>query len=514
MSQLLSTIRLKHLVSLLNDEEFDSMSSKLRQIFGREYVIQMVCSPINVQVIDVESIEKMSAAVLSIIHSRDPNHSNSTEISTISICTLPTVVVGEIASCLDQQSYAKFARANRKLFVDCHSPNRLTKLDLSELDDCNEVHFHYYPSIKHLKFRMSRRMSGISISEHCRKIDTLEIARCHRRILITKPPSLHKPYLLSFLRQNISLFSNLTTLSIANCFLNCSIRKGHFLSVLTECEALEHLKLYDVDISDGLETSELQSSWCTVKCLTLEMDFRSSNSVLLSAFSSTLNTLILKPRHSDTTNFIFPSDCDWPKLERLCLVELSLKSMADIVQKAKVLKDICLVPAPEDWNESILQSGIGMIFKTVIWACTSIESIYIDMRMVESRRHFEDICIAIYNGLCLEREKKREHLEIGLHLSAKALIDDEDEFLICKLSQILLVLCRSNTKQWMITLENEYSSDHDKLTESIRKFLGLHPELQVILTRESPARTIIVNKNCKMVGHDHWWNDCHEIAFY
>ena len=113
MSQLFSTIRLKHLVSQLNDEEFDSMCSKLRQIFGREYVMQMVCSPINVHEIEMESIRKMSTAVLSIIHNRDPNHPNCAEPTTISICTLPTALVGEIASFLDQQSYPKFARTNR-----------------------------------------------------------------------------------------------------------------------------------------------------------------------------------------------------------------------------------------------------------------------------------------------------------------------------------------------------------------------------------------------------------------
>ena len=344
-------------------------------------------------------------------------------------------------------------------------------------------------------------MSGISISEHCRKIDTLEITRCHHRILVSVPGLTHDARFLSFLRQNISLFSNLTTLSIASCFQNCSIPKEHFLSILSECEALETLKLYHVAISGGLQGDELQSTWCNVKCLTLAMGLDPSNSVLLSAFSSTLNTLIFKPKHNyitgNRTSFTFPPDCDWSKLERLCLVELSLKSMADIVQKAKVLKEICLVPAPEDWNESIMQSDIGMIFKTVIWACATIEFIYIDRRMVESRRHFEDICIAIYNGLSIAREKKKKRLEIGLNLSAKVTIDDEDEFLICKLSQILLLLCRSRTKQWMITLENEHSSDHDKLAESIRKFLGLHPELDVILNQESQEGFIIANKNCQ-----------------
>merc|ERR1712154_361962 len=116
--------------------------------------------------------------------------------------------------------------------------------------------------------------------------------------------------------------------------------------------------------------------------------------------------------------------------------------------------EICLVAESEDWNESIMQSEIEMIFKTVIGECASIEFIYVQMQWVETRRHFEDICTALYQGLFLSREKERECLEIGMKLSAEVTIIDVDGFFICNLSKILVVLSESNTKQWMITLEN------------------------------------------------------------
>ena len=495
MTQLLRTIRLKYLVCLLNDEEFDTMCSKLRQIFGREYVIQMMCSPINVHVIDVESIEKMSAVVLSIIHNRNPDHSNSTEITTISICTLPTAVVGEIASFLDQQSYPKFAQTNRKLFVDCHSPNRLTKLDLSELEDYNEISFANYPSSKHLKFRLTSALNDISLSEHCRKIDTLDIISVYCSI----------PYFTQFLNQNIRLFSNITSLSMANFYGICCIPKRQFLSLLSECEALEHLQLYHVDIIGGLERDELQLLWCTATVNHLAIRCSINASVLLSAFSSTLNTLTIRSIRNDQRNRAwFPSDCDWSKLERLCLLEPSRRSMTSMLKRAKGLKEICIFPALEMSTTRSKSAAIEGMIHTVITDYLSIEFIYI-----ETFGLFEEICNAFYRGLFMTQKQARECLEIGLKLD----VDDTEDLadFMCNFSRILLMLGASNTKQWIVTLEGKEPFEEDALAESIRKFLASYPDFHIVLKHKSPAQFVIANENCKMLGHHHWWNDCNEI---
>ena len=65
----------------------------------------------------------------------------------------------------------------------------------------------------------------------------------------------------------------------------------------------------------------------------------------------------------------------------------------------------------------------------------------------------------------------------------------------------------------MVTLESEEPFEDDALAESIREFIVSYPDLHIVLKHKSPARFVIANKNCKLVGHHHWWDDCNEDVF-
>ena len=81
---------------------------------------------------------------------------------------LPSQLIGEIGSYLDQNSYTKFTRCNRSLFISLSSPNTLQSIKISKFkdySDCNRIELENYPQIKSLYLPTSK-LNVLALPSH------------------------------------------------------------------------------------------------------------------------------------------------------------------------------------------------------------------------------------------------------------------------------------------------------------------------------------------------------------
>ena len=501
MSSILCVIKLKHSVAQLNDDEFDKMFSRLRKEYGREYLMQMICFPIKQpSEIDVDSFERMIATVSSIMHERDPNQAIAIGPSNQSITNLPTSLVGAVASYLDQRSYFRLSSTDRKIFVDTHSPNRLTKLRLTGFVNPDDVSLNEFSGVRHFIFSMTsiNELNEGVISELFPKMEIL-----NGRGVITDSS------VCQFVRQNSCIFPKIKTLALRYC-TGTSITSESLHSLLSGSSALEHVQLRDTDFSRDLDKDQLSTLCPNVKRLSSIRN--RCDTVFLSALSSKLTTLTFQPFRWST--FTFPVDCDWSQLQRLCLWAVSQQAIRQILDKTKKLREFCFAPNVINYERMAMEgpmtaSEIVLMTEELITKYVpSMEFLYI-----ATRGHFAGICNAIHRGLFFSQKQHRECLEIGLYLGTGDADSIDD--MMCNISKILLALRGSNTQQWMVTLSGAYTFDVDGMEQGIRSFLfDSYPDSRFVLKRRTPSEFIIANTDCKMIGHHHWWNDCNETDFY
>ena len=131
LQRLVHIVKLKNAASKLSDVEYAQLIISASQKFGnRESILNVLCGQ-STKYSDPELINKMHKMITNIIQSRTKNIIEQS-ISHSSIDTnLPSPIIGEVASYLDQKSYARFSRGNRTVFIATNSPNTLTEIDVT-----------------------------------------------------------------------------------------------------------------------------------------------------------------------------------------------------------------------------------------------------------------------------------------------------------------------------------------------------------------------------------------------
>ena len=503
MTTLLPVFKLKNLLSHLDDNEFDGVFTKLRMNFGREYVMELMCSSAISSLLQNEnhdSMDKITDIVTTIIRQknqrRDPRVPAQQHIT-----KLPTSVVGEIASYLPQRSYFRFTATNRKMFVDCHSPNRLSTLHLASrsLTDYSSISLQSYPKLSKLIFKLPRARSLSTINENCRRLKSVvilvdDINLCDGTALET---NLHE-----FMVKNASGFYNVTTLAIYR--RTAMIQSSLLIRLLSLFPNLNHLSLSGIGFRTSSMLQQLPSVCPSIRqlfCYVVPDDIS-----ILRTLSSTLDTLSLNQGSIDPVGLSF-DNFDWLKLERLCLMAPSRNVMSQFLENAKRLKQICFAPNVYACSARMTAQGVGLMTRELFTDYPSLEFIYIS-----TRGHFERICNSIHSGLYHTRKLERELLEIALHLDSSE-IEDLDDF-ICNISKILTVISVSKTKQWMMTLEPHQQYDSRPMVKAIRELIDSYPGLDIKLLYRSTNTLVVGNSECKALPHRHWWNDCMAISFY
>ena len=158
---LVSVLKFKSLNARLLDTEFDTFMSKMWRIVGREEILKLLCTPFLKESNDAPVVnggrsnllDTMTTITSDIIQDRDTNSNPRTKPN---INNMPSCLVGTVASFLNQWDYIDFSTTNRKIYVDCNSPNRLQQLILDRCNDYSTVPLKQFLQIRFLKFNLKQ----------------------------------------------------------------------------------------------------------------------------------------------------------------------------------------------------------------------------------------------------------------------------------------------------------------------------------------------------------------------
>ena len=468
--------------------------------------MQLLCSsmmPTSPQSGNPDSIDSITRTVATIMEERDPGSHNSDAPIKKCISDLPRALVGEIASYLTRRSYSRFLGTNRKFFVDCHFPNRLTKLQLHSLTDYSRVPLQTYTQLSDLRFRLPyfKTFNTNTIAGHCLKLRTLRIHLKGVADDLSGPRAL-EIYLPLFMAQNKTGFRNVTTLIITN---NKPERSDLLIKLLEFFPALTHLKIINIGFTKVTVVQKIPAVCPSIRQLFCRG--MGADAFVLDSLKATVDTLSWFLRYGVVQDM---SSSDLSNLRRVCLVAPPRQLIEQFLENAKKLKQICFVPnVGQTRRQQMTDEEIGMITKQLFTEYSSLEFIYIS-----TRGHFERICHSIHNGLYRTRKLKREFLEIALHLDCSE-IEDLDDFM-CNISKILMVIGGSKTKQWMVILERHQKFCLKPMATAIFKFTRSRAAagLDITVLRYSFTKLIIGNSRCKVLPHRRWWNDGIKAVFY
>ena len=123
MTQLLQRLKAKTLVSMLSDDEFDAFLRSLTRATGTKLIIQILSHHR-----DPSFSDQMIQTANLLIQSRDSYQEQESEYLALDL--LPKSFIGEIATFLDQKSYASLSRVNTQTYIGCNDPNRLLSVSL------------------------------------------------------------------------------------------------------------------------------------------------------------------------------------------------------------------------------------------------------------------------------------------------------------------------------------------------------------------------------------------------
>ena len=134
LSNVVSVVKFKKLANQLTSIEFDQFLSKFTQNNGKESILKLLCSQfikstsINNHQLLLDNMIQIVSNIIQTRKTKDIPQANITKID-----ELPSPLIGEIGSYLNQKEYSIFTRANRTIYVNGNTPNTLKTIALCNI---------------------------------------------------------------------------------------------------------------------------------------------------------------------------------------------------------------------------------------------------------------------------------------------------------------------------------------------------------------------------------------------
>ena len=479
-STLVDSIKFQLLIKQLDDEEFDTFLSKMWRRYGRDTVLQLLCSNTgNCGIPQKELIQITST----IITERKPSRRDLQPTGN-SISGAPRHLIGEIASFLDYSDYISFSSTNRKMFVDCNSPNRLTTLNLNEF--C-KIHSSFcwrnYPKLKCLDLNLVQiatlSVSCDGLSRYCPKLQTL----CIRG----KKNETEESALNNFINDNVGRCGSITFLGLCNFrgmrWTESTLKSQQLVRLLTGFPALTHLAFLNVDSRDHCDIDQFRSLCPRLHQLSMGGVYGLPCAVLLAAFSSKVKDLRLGSCFRPSLQF--PLHYDWSKLQTLRFYNSTKRNIDAILKTAQNVTTIDF-RVEMGRNKDRLSDEIENVVERFIVDHSSLETF-----TVSAGSHLERICNAIHRGLLQIQKKKKDSLGIALlDVDCKQIADIKE--LMCLLSKLLLPLSKSKIKVWRVVLYR-FDGDFEPIVSEMESFIAEHDGKPIKMLENGAERIVIGN---------------------
>lgn len=305
------------------------------KIVGRGEILKLLCTQFftesnNSVAVDEQEpniLDEMTQITSDIIRDRD---TKSRPHNKPNINNMPSCLVGTIASFLTQWDYIAFSMTNRKVYLDCNSPNRLQKLALSQYTDYSTVSLKQFPQIKYLRFNL-KQMSGF------KEIGGRRFGDCNQlqTLLIDGTGSTTADMDL-LINDSSRCFSTIRSLVLFSFSGRSNLASNVFIQILSKFDKLAHLQLYGVDVQGDLNSYSISLLCPEIKefisCSTLQI------AQVLQCWKGRIDTLTIGEPARGIPN------CDIFAVKRLCFVRLEIAEIDSLLNLSKTLRQISWFP--------------------------------------------------------------------------------------------------------------------------------------------------------------------------
>ena len=504
-------LRFKHLSAQLSDSEYDLFVSKLWRRLGKEQFSRALCPASdrrNVQWKVAHMMSPMCEIVSEIISNRK-SHRNPCAASNIT--NLPSSLVGEVASYLSQKTYIAFSMTNRKILIDCNSPNRLQKLNLTQIDDAEDYYQIPVERFNHIKivhFKLARiEQLQIRNGEAFRGCNQVETMIIEGRDSTSQDIDL-------LINDSSRCFATVRSLSLYGFMGRYSLSPRKLIQILSKFKTLEHLKLCGVRGLTSFGTSDLQSLSDLQSAFPRIVELGVIGCPLLTflpSLSPKLHTLFISG-----PSLPHLGDYDLSQLERLGVIAAVMPEVHSAMLNIKTLREIAWIPTtgpgPLRQSPHLEAEDVEDIIKRIIIEQPSLEYLY-----VSTRGHLEAICNGIYRGLFMTKKRQREQMEIALCVDVRE-ISDKEEFL-CGISKIIQVLGLCDIEDWLICVDAHCgvrpvrgeTNDLDSMEISLKDYVQSCPG--TVMLRKATKNGFIIGNGSRMERHTMWWQRGYKVPY-
>eukprot|EP01083_Nonionella_stella_P118659 354315_1 len=490
MASLDEVIRFRASVDKLTGTEFDQFILTLMQKCGRDIIITslftMFTSERNRS---SQTLDTTLNIIKQIIESRKtkPKPANSYEIT---MQSLPSALIGNLASYLYFTDYESFQTVNRTVYIGCNTPNTLRRLDLSQINDYSQINLAKYLHLNKLSIRFN---AFISNNAFVLPANGETVCNRLRRIAFDGANQTDVDISNFITSQNIINTNNIT-------YLRCT-RFGHgrthfsfdaFTQFLLKFPNIEHLSLVAVALPS---VPDIQSSLLQSLPHLQGVTWLSSSSAflveILTAFGSKLKAL----KFRDRIVAPMPNHITFSHLEQLMILSPQIATLDHILKTAKNLRKIVLY-----FNR------INSTFSIDKLLATQPLLEYVGVHGLSYRDVSNSICNGIEHGL-YNREHKNKYIKLNMDLFLVGDIDITTYkrilFMIVKITNQLRTL---DVEHFMIiitakrVLTTKYKT-HKWMRKEFSVFEQKHSDMRVYHgTRDFDYYIIVSNVGCAING--------------
>ena len=405
----------------LTDGEFVDCLASLIRTKGRECLLDLLCQ---------HSEPSLTADMLQIISNgiqkRKTEHQ---ENSRWTLDTMPSALIGEIASNLDQKDYAALSRVNRSIYIGCNDPNRLLNISW----EGGPIKLCQYPQIKKLEIVFDDKnglhhrfpRSALPICSNVKSL-TLWGFRSHEEWT-------------SILQSTIRP-TDLRHLHLAVCDLPSSVIMRQ---VFEKFNSIQHLELRNTTWDDNMifPSQLVSESFPNLNALTV-LENQWGSHILPDAF--------LTHRGAELVQLDIHSDpCDgqqsglnglrkvtFKKLRRLRIDHhIQTKAKKHIIESALNLNSVSYQIWCRESASELLNSEISEFITELLKKKKKLTDFHVDI----STRYLDCVCQAIEYGLQSTSKRKRKIMRLGIQTTSAV----NTNVLVVVISRLLnrLLLC-------------------------------------------------------------------------
>ena len=497
-SETVLIIRFRILYDQLTDPEMDKFMCKLWRISGRHQIANFLCTvsqrfshfPANQQLTNIlPTACNIINGIIAERESMQSSNDENTELPARRITHLPASLVGEIASNLNQLDYIAFSKTNRKIFVDCNTPNRLQSINVQpEQYRYSRLRLANFPQIRKFDFELDR------ITEFHKTNDQIFHGNNRLRTMAIRCGWAHDTDIDCLISDQSRCFSSIQCLILDDEDGSGVMESIHLLKLMSKFQGLKALSVRNLEICGQINVDDLRGLCPMIS--DLKFMYVPWIRPILQSWNGKVTTLSVTAWDDTDDDFGDIPHCELTSVKRLYFDSSRLSENISFPNMAQNATEIAFIPPrQETMSFQRIQKVRHVVNRCIVRP--KLEYFY-----VEPGCFFPSICDAIKLGLNGSKDIERNWMEIVLNVGRRS---NERNF-TRSVMDIVKALAGSKVKEWMFIAkldEKDINSRDKTVLKSLRDSADLPISAELILS--STTGIVIASKNCTMKRHEMWW---------